>query len=199
MVGKPITTEKLTVSKEIFSYARVLVFFKHEPKFCTYCKIFGHSTSSCGSKPKDQDETNKEVPIVNKTVPDVVQNSDKPVDDVVQNSNILVDDVVAPDLPSVSISLAIVTESLEHTNEMGEENHFIVVFRNKKRNTKLKGKQDRLSMSSTSKPLTSKPLGTKSSVHTEGLQNDLVDTHVEKQVSSTSIGKKKGSSLPISV
>ena len=73
-VGKPITTDKMTLTKERFSFARVLVevdvtsdivseveiglptgVVYHQsvipeftPKFCKKCKIFGHEEATCG-------------------------------------------------------------------------------------------------------------------------------------------------------
>lgn len=77
-VGKPITLDKLTSIKVPLPYARDLLeidasldldldrsvkiklptgklrdqlaFYEHDPKFCSTCKIFGHSTVGCNPK-----------------------------------------------------------------------------------------------------------------------------------------------------
>lgn len=80
-VGRPISTDRLTQTKERISYARVLVevdaakelvrsvhlklpngkkreqevLFEFEPKFCASCKVFGHTSSIC-SQPKPQQD-----------------------------------------------------------------------------------------------------------------------------------------------
>jgi len=72
-IGKPLTTDHLTASKERVSYARILVeidasrelvrsvhmrfpsgkirsqpvIYEFEPKFCPTCKVFGHSLAGC--------------------------------------------------------------------------------------------------------------------------------------------------------
>jgi len=75
-VGKPISTDSITASRGQFSYARVLieidaskelvksvafklpsgklriqpVQYEYEPKFCAFCKAFGHSGKGCKAK-----------------------------------------------------------------------------------------------------------------------------------------------------
>lgn len=76
VLGKPIQSDKLTATKEIVSYARVLVevdllahlrsfinvilpngntltqkvIYETLPKFCKHCKVLGHSTGACSKR-----------------------------------------------------------------------------------------------------------------------------------------------------
>ncbi|KAL2517225.1 Uncharacterized protein Adt_13472 [Abeliophyllum distichum] len=80
-IGKPISMDNLTSLRGRLSYARVLievdaakelvrtvniglpngdvydqkVIFEHEPKFCSFCRTFGHSHSSCAFCDKTQE------------------------------------------------------------------------------------------------------------------------------------------------
>lgn len=96
-VGRPISTDKLTLTKERLSFARVLVevdaaselvhsiginlpngktrmqpvLYEYEPSFCSKCKMIGHLTEKCsaGAKPKDTTMGNKQkVTLVTKAV-----------------------------------------------------------------------------------------------------------------------------------
>jgi len=81
-IGKPISTDAITATRGQFSYARVLieidaskdlvksvpfklpsgklrmqpVQFEFEPRFCTHCKVFGHSVKGCKVIEPDQEE-----------------------------------------------------------------------------------------------------------------------------------------------
>ncbi|KAL2533520.1 Uncharacterized protein Adt_06871 [Abeliophyllum distichum] len=90
MLGKPISTDKLTGCKERISYARALmevdasvslvrsvrinfpngpydqpIFFEHEPNFCSTCKVFGHSSQNCSLNKKEDLDIVKDFPVAN--------------------------------------------------------------------------------------------------------------------------------------
>ncbi|KAL3834063.1 hypothetical protein ACJIZ3_008799 [Penstemon smallii] len=94
-VGKPIATDKLTLTKERLSYARVMiqlpngkvrlqkVIFEHAPKFCKNCNFFAHSTLGCNLNFKDSKTTASNslasvVPEAHDSAPNVVSSDDKP-------------------------------------------------------------------------------------------------------------------------
>ena len=94
-VGKPVTTDRLTSTKERLSFARILVevdaakdmarsvqirlpngrmreqpvIFEFEPKFCANCKIFGHSTRNCGQSNPTRNNAGQQHASVFKRVP----------------------------------------------------------------------------------------------------------------------------------
>ncbi|KAL2453506.1 zinc ion binding [Abeliophyllum distichum] len=208
MVGKPITTDKLTVSKERISHARVLVevdasipltrrvhimlptglryqpvFYEHEPKICTSCKVFGHATSSCSSKAKVQDNSSNLPPKNNTSAHIIVENADKTG----------IEETAAP--TTAVIPVAAIDEP-DQFQELGEEQHFTVVSRTKKRTSKLKQKQSIVTLPSSSAPATKHVSILLAEKGTRSSFND--NTCVEKRLASTSTDKKKGNTLPLS-
>ncbi|KAL2511224.1 Uncharacterized protein Adt_16824 [Abeliophyllum distichum] len=217
MVGKPITTDKLTVSKERLSYARVLVevdaslpltrrihlnlptglryqpiFYEHEPKFCNSCKMFGHSTSSCGSKTIGPEESNIEAQTVNELAPVHAKNLDTSIKNVATISDNPGDQrPSSDDNQNQGINGKIVAHNqLEEQSCEPHEEEFTVVSRNKNRSNNSKGKH-----------VSNQILSSSAQSH-QGTQGSRTckqkNTLAEKRPSSSSIDKKKGPTLQIS-
>ncbi|XP_020253772.1 uncharacterized protein LOC109830821 [Asparagus officinalis] len=89
VIGKPITTDKLTANRQRLAYARILgpngklikqlVYYELKPKWCEICKQIGHDTKNCKRQINTQRWVPKKAPAVNVSAQNVTVSAQQPV------------------------------------------------------------------------------------------------------------------------